>query len=121
MAPFVTASDNATNEKADSSYNSSPYSTSLDKSKGTGSSTTNNNENKPSVYARCRDPYVTSYDAIEHLPKYIKFHYEKHWEIEEREMIRKFMIDRNIEIVALVEGQDALTGTFMQIHYRILL
>jgi hypothetical protein len=126
MVPFSTASDNATSEKADSSHNnsSSPYLSSSGKRKGTGSSTTNNNENNPHVHARRRDasyPYVTSYDAMEHRPKHTKFHYEEHWEIEEREMIRKFMIDRNIEIIALVEGQDALTGTFMQLHYRISL
>jgi hypothetical protein len=58
-------------------------------------------------------PYLTSYsDETGDERNFTKFHYEEHWEIEEREMIRKFMIDRNVEIIALVEGQDATSGTF---------
>ena len=55
-------------------------------------------------------PYVTKYNIDLHNTRHTKFHNEEMWEIEEREMLRKFMIDRNIEIIALLEGQDALTG-----------
>ena len=62
---------------------------------------------KTQIMSDSSHPYVSQYGDD---PNYTQFHYEEHWEIEEREMIRKFMIDRNIEIIALVEGQDALTG-----------
>ena len=61
--------------------------------------------------------YIESYSLSGDEINYKKFFNEEHWEIEEREMIRKFMIDRNVEVVVLVEGQDALTGKCCLRHF----
>jgi hypothetical protein len=42
---------------------------------------------------------------------------EFHWQQIERNMIKKFLADRNVEVIVLIEGQDSATGGVVQARH----
>jgi hypothetical protein len=42
---------------------------------------------------------------------------EFHWQHIERNMIKKFLADRNVEVIVLIEGQDSATGGVVQARH----